>query len=222
MEVRIAPNAHELAALCAGTLGRWLAEGGSLGLAGGGTPQATYEAVRDQPIPWGQVTLWMTDERWVPTHHEDSNTAMAISALAEHVPATLLEVPEVGEGDPATAAKDYDAILGEAIGDSPNVVLLGMGGDGHTASLFPGTDALEVAEGRYVANYVGTLDTWRLTATLPYLQPADEMDFIVTGEAKSSVVAAIIDGGSHYPTGLVAEGAGNVTWFLDAAAASAI
>ena len=220
MEARIATTAHELAALCAGTISRWLSDGGSLGLAGGGTPRATYEALRHQPVPWEQVTLWMTDERWVPTHHDDSNTAMASRALADHVAATLLEVPEVGEGDPATAAAHYDAILGDAVGGAPNVVLLGLGGDGHTASLFPGTDVLGATDGRYAATHVEALEAWRLTATMPYLQSATELAFIVTGEAKSSVVAQIFAGGSHYPAAAVAAGAGNVTWFLDAAAAA--
>jgi 6-phosphogluconolactonase len=220
VEVRIASDQHRVGSLAAATIARWLADGGSLGLAGGSTPRHAYQELLNQPVDWKGVTLWMSDERWVPLEHEHSNTAMAGAALADHVDAKLLEVPEVGEGDPATAAADYDAILGRSIGDAPDVVMLGIGSDGHTASLFPGTAALAERKRRFVANWVESMDAWRLSATVPYLWAASHLAFVVTGEAKAGVVAEIITGGSTLPAAIVAEGATEATWFLDERAAS--
>jgi len=219
MDVRIAPDAAQVGALTAATIARWLREGGSLGLAGGSTPRHAYQELRGQAVDWQQVTLWMSDERWVPRDHEHSNAAMAAASLTDHVHAQLLEVPEAGIGDPAAAAAVYDSMLGEQVGDSPDVILLGLGGDGHTASLFPGTQALDERRRRFVANYVESMDAWRLTATLPYLWKAVHLGFVVTGDAKAGVVAEIIEGESTYPAAIAAYGAQDVTWFLDTGAA---
>ncbi|MEE8331444.1 MAG: 6-phosphogluconolactonase [Acidimicrobiia bacterium] len=223
MEVRIAPDPARVGSLAAATIARWLADGGSLGLAGGSTPLATYAALLRQPVNWSSVLLWMSDERWVPSDHEDSNTAMARSALGDHVAAELLEIPGVGAGDgteAATAAESYAATLSERVGASPDVIILGIGDDGHTASLFPGTAALEARDGVFVANWVGSKDTWRLTATLPYLWAATHLAFVVTGSAKAEVLAEIVGGGSPLPAATAADGAKDVTWFVDEAAAS--
>ncbi|MDH3731659.1 MAG: 6-phosphogluconolactonase [Acidimicrobiia bacterium] len=223
MEVRIAPDPDRVGDLAAATVARWLVDGGSLGLAGGQTPLATYRQLLTQPVDWDSALLWMTDERWVPADHEDSNTAMARQALADHVAAELLEVPEVGAGDgtaAAAAADSYATTLQDRIGTSPHVVLLGIGDDGHTASLFPGTTALSEMDKVFVANWVESKGTWRLTATLPYLWAATQMAFVVTGEAKAAVLAEIIGGGSDLPAAMAADGAQDVTWFLDEAAAS--
>lgn len=222
MEVRIASDPHRVGTLAAATIARWLVGGGSLGLAGGSTPRHAYQELLNQPVDWTGVTLWLSDERWVPLEHEHSNTAMAKTALADHVDATLLEVPEVGEGDPQTAAAHYDAMLGSGIGDSPDVVMLGIGSDGHTASLFPDTAALLERDQRFVANWVESMGSWRLTATVPFLGAASHLAFVVTGEAKADVVAAIIKGGSTLPAAVVAGLAGDVTWFLDEPAASCL
>lgn len=219
MEIRIAPDPPATARLAAATLGRWLADGGTLGLAGGSTPRPTYDELRHQPVDWPRVTLWMTDERWVPPDHPDSNTAMARAHLADHVPARLLEVPDIGRGDPGAAAVAYDTVLGREIGERPDVVVLGVGDDGHTASLFPATAALSLDEGRYAANRVESIGSWRLTATIPYLQAARHLAFIVTGEAKAAVVAELTTGGSALPAAVVADGHPDVTWLLDEGAA---
>jgi 6-phosphogluconolactonase len=222
MEVRISADGDHMAALCAATITRWVSDGASLGLAGGSTPRQTYRRLASEPIPWERVTLWLSDERWVPRHHEGSNTAMVTAALGKDVAADLLEIPDVGAGDPAAAAAAYDATLGERVGDHPDVVLLGLGADGHTASLFPGSAAVEATEGRYVANWVESMSSWRLTATLHYLQAATELAFVVTGSGKAEAVAAVLGGESSLPAALVARGASSVTWFLDAAAAAAL
>ena len=107
-----------------------------------------------------------------------------------------------------------------AADERPDLVLLGMGDDGHTASLFPGTDALEVTDRSYVANWVAGKDTWRLTATFPLLWSAREIVFVVTGKAKAAMLARIIDQQEPLPAQRVAAGNPNTTWFLDEAAAS--
>lgn len=220
VEVRIAPDPAGVGSLAAATLARWLVDGGSLGLAGGSTPLATYAELLGQPVDWSSVLMWMSDERWVPSDHDESNTAMARTALVDHVGAELLEVPGVGVGEAAVAADSYAAMLIERVGASPDVVMLGIGDDGHTASLFPGTAALEERDSVFVANWVEAKDIWRLTATLPYLWAATHLAFVVTGEAKAAVLAEILGGGSELPAAMAAEGATEVTWFVDEAAAS--
>jgi 6-phosphogluconolactonase len=102
----------------------------------------------------------------------------------------------------------------------PGLVLLGMGDDGHTASLFPGTTALEERERTYVANWVESKEAWRLTATFPLLWSARRIFFVVTGETKGDMLRRILEGGEPFPAQRVAAGAEDATWFLDAAAAS--
>ncbi|NND04629.1 MAG: 6-phosphogluconolactonase, partial [Acidimicrobiia bacterium] len=130
-----------------------------------------------------------------------------------------------GIGDPKAAAAAYETALGSAFvdrgfGKAPDLVLLGIGGDGHTASLFPGTVALESLHVGYLANWVEAKDAWRLTATLPLLWSAGELIFIVIGEGKAQVVKEILEDGVPHPAQRAAENAVAATWFLDEAAAS--
>jgi 6-phosphogluconolactonase len=191
----------------------------TLGLAGGSTPRATYGRLADGDPGWDRVVAWLGDERWVPPHDEESNARMARETLADRVPLRLL-APDWGLGDPAAAAADYERRLDTVLGGSPGLVILGIGDDGHTASLFPGTDALEVRDRRYVANYVPAKGVWRLTATFPMLWAAGTLAFVVTGEAKAGPVHRILDEEADLPAGIAARGAADVIWFLDAAAAS--
>jgi 6-phosphogluconolactonase len=191
----------------------------SLGLAGGSTPAATYRDLAKTDVDWGRVVMWLGDERWVPHDHEESNTRMARSTLVDHVLGTFL-APDTAFGKPGEAAAHYADTLATAFYEGrPDLVLLGMGDDGHTASLFPGTDAL-TAEGVYLATWVEQKQTWRLTASMPLLRSARELVFLVQGESKAGVLAEIIDGDRPYPAQQVAAGAGNVRWMVDAAAAA--
>ncbi|CAN5374575.1 MAG: 6-phosphogluconolactonase [Acidimicrobiia bacterium] len=193
----------------------------TIGLAGGGTPAATYRRCSGLDLPWADTLLWLADERWVPADHPDSNARMINANLRPG--ATRLVTANYDLGDPGAAAAEYEQILDEVFADDdgrPDLVLLGIGDDGHTASLFPGTDALDQRERRYVANYVPDKDAWRLTATLPLLWAARRVWFLVTGESKADVVAAILDEGAPYPAGLVSSGTAEPTWYLDEAAAS--
>ncbi len=164
--------------------------------------------------------MWLGDERWVPHDHPESNTLMAREALADTVVARLV-APDTAFGEPEAAAALYSRVLSGIFYDGrPDLVLLGLGDDGHTASLFPGTDALDADDGLYLANWVEQKDTWRLTASLPLLWSSRELVFLIQGETKARVVAEIIDNGRTYPAQRVAAGADSVRWMLDEAAAS--
>lgn len=221
VEIVIRPEPDDVAATAAAAVAAWLGETGgdvSLGLAGGSTPRATYLRLLGEAVAWERVTGWLADERWVPSDHPESNAGMVRETLFDHVSARLLEVPHE-MGDPDSAAAAYEAQLARVVGERPDVVLLGIGGDGHTASLFPDTAALEETERRYVSNWVEAQNAWRVTATFPLLWSARRVAFIVTGAGKAGVIAAIL-GGADYPAGRVARGPADVTWFLDAAAAA--
>ncbi len=223
MDVRIVADPDGVAELASASIARWLATAErrvTLGLAGGGTPRTTYLRLRDEAVPWEDVDAWLGDERWVPPDHADSNLRMAREALLDHVPATVHPV-RYELGDPQAAAADYTATLERIMPDArPDLVLLGIGDDGHTASLFPGSDALDEPERGYVATWVAAKDAWRLTATLPLLAAARKVMFLVTGSGKAPAIAAILRDAEPLPARRVAEAADDVTWFLDAAAAS--
>ncbi|MEA3511666.1 MAG: 6-phosphogluconolactonase, partial [Actinomycetota bacterium] len=177
MRIEIADSAQELAVVAADRIAELLSEGPStFGLAGGSTPRSTYRELRARDIAWDQVTCWLPDERWVPPEDPDANALMARRELLDHVPARFL-APDTTLDDPNIAAEAYDLLLAAELDPDPDVVLLGMGDDGHTASLFPGTEALEVNRSGYVANWVPKFDTWRLTATVELLSSARHLLF---------------------------------------------
>lgn len=221
------PRTHAAGAAAAVAAAISAAEGRrvSVGLAGGSTPQATYEELRSLPVEWERVDLWLTDERWVPHDHPDCNGRMTAEALATRVPAAFHR-PRWSEHLEATeAAAHYEADLrGFMPEGSPDLVLLGMGTDGHTASLFPGTAALGADPHRwYVGNWVPHLDAWRLTATPTLLCAARRVMVLVTGAAKAEVVAAALEGEpGRYPVQALHGAAGEVWWLLDRAAAAAL
>ncbi|MGH8927457.1 MAG: 6-phosphogluconolactonase, partial [Acidimicrobiia bacterium] len=179
----------------------------SLGLAGGTSPATTYRKLRGLPCHWDRVDVWLADERWVPRDHRDSNGRMAAEALFDHVDARYHRPLWAPWLQPEESAVRYEATL-RSIHPSdhpPDLVLLGIGNDGHTASLFPNTEGLKAERRWYVSNYVGKLDAWRLTAAIPLLHLAREIFFMVEGGAKASSLAAIIRG-EDYPATLVASG----------------
>lgn len=192
----------------------------TIGLAGGSTPEATYRKLAESDIDWRRVVMWLGDERWVPHDHQDSNTRMARSALVDPVVGTLL-APDTAFGDPRDAAAHYADTLADALGNRrPDLVLLGIGNDGHTASLFPGTEALEATDGIYLANWVPQLDVWRLTASMPLLWSASELVFLVNGSGKAGILSRILDDEQPFPAQRVAAGARKAHWMLDEAAAA--
>jgi 6-phosphogluconolactonase len=196
--------------------------------AGGSTPKATYEILaRDyaDELDWSKVHVFFGDERTVPPDHEDSNYRMAHEALLSYVPVGSVHRMR-GELQPAEAAAAYEEELREFFGasDEPpslDLILLGIGEDGHTASLFPETSALEIHDRWVVANPVLKLETTRLTLTVPVINSARAVNFLVAGEGKAEALKQILEGDAdalQYPAKLVRP-AGGPVWIVDRAAA---
>jgi 6-phosphogluconolactonase len=189
-----------------------------LGLAGGSTPRSTYETLTRRSIDWSYTTAWMTDERWVAPDDDESNQKMARASLVDPTGLAFL-APDTTADSIEQAAVDFSAVIMRAVERANrSVVLLGIGTDGHTASLFPGSPALGDAGVRYVENYVETLGAWRLTATFDLLGTADIVIFLVTGASKADMIASIA-GGADVPSARVTARQ-QVLWLLDEAAAS--
>jgi len=226
VRIRIFDDADRLADAAAQEIEAWVrltAPEVTIGLAGGATPRATYQRLRHLSLPWSEVSAWMTDERYVPIDDPSSNAGMAKRALFDHVPASLHEVPWIE--DPMAAAAQYEKDLHETLDASPNglkpgLILLGVGEDGHTASLFPGTDAVTVTDRDFVANWVPQQESWRLTATLPLLTRARRTMFLVSGEHKAHIVAEVLEGDGDHPAAIVSRQSRDAVWLLDRDAAS--
>ena len=194
----------------------------NLGLAGGSTPRRTYEELTRITFDWPRVDLWLSDERWVPHDDARSNGAMVERVLTSRITAPLHR-PAFDDGaDPHRVAADYERLLHGIIPDGrPDVVLLGMGADGHTASLFPRTAALDERTRWYVANRLPDSGEWRLTSTFPLLLSAHHLFVLVTGEAKAATLRAVLEGEpGRYPAQRLADAGDRVTWLVDGAAAS--
>jgi len=226
VRIRVFTDPGNLAEAAAEEIAGWLRldhPHPTIGLAGGSTPRSTYGLLRNQRVPWDQVHAWMTDERHVPPGHADHNGSMVREAIMDHVAAVFHPVP--WHDDPALAATEYEAELStflpsSADGPQPGLVLLGVGEDGHTASLFPGSPALEETRRGFVANWVPEHAAWRLTATLPLLLAARRTMFLVTGRAKAAIVAEVLESDSDHPAALVTRNARDPVWLLDKDAAA--
>jgi 6-phosphogluconolactonase len=204
----------------------------SLVLSGGSTPKLLYQLLAAEPyrsqIDWPNVELFFGDERMVPPDHADSNFKMADEALISHVPLRPDHVHRIrGEIDPNQAAVEYGKLLQAKFGDGgPNVTLLGMGDDGHTASLFPGTSALDETHHRVVAHFVEKSTTgksWRVTMTAPFLNRSKRVLALVTGQSKAARLAEVIHGPRdphRLPIQLIHPTPGRLTWLLDTPAAA--
>lgn len=227
MTVTVLPDPEGLAAFAAGVVAGHLTPGANVALAGGSTPRALYRVLTDRGVDWTGVDCWFADDRWVPIDHADSNAGMALDATRGAVRNSLLPIPHHPGVEPAVAAAQYEDLLRARLGDEdgamrPGLVLLGIGDDCHTASLFPGTAALDEVRHGFVANWVPEKDTWRVTATIPLLHRADHLVFLVQGEGKAAALAEILEGDGSTPAARVAAGASDVHWLVDEAAASGL
>jgi 6-phosphogluconolactonase len=197
----------------------------SMALAGGSTPKALYELLATEyrdALDWKEVHAFFGDERTVSPDHEDSNYRMAQHALLSQVPVGSVRRMR-GELDPREAATLYEQELRTFFGGPPrfDLVLLGIGEDGHTASLFPDTSALDVTDRFVVENPVEKLGTVRLTLTLPAINAAKRIIFLVAGEGKAGALEEILEGDANpreYPAKLV-RSEGGTRWTVDRAAA---
>lgn len=196
----------------------------TLVLTGGSTPAPIYELFRSSIVDWSRVEIFWSDERDVAADHPDSNYGMARRALLDAVAVDEHRVHRMrGELDPHEAARMYEEELRRAVAGEPtprlDLVLLGLGDDGHTASLFPGASW---DESRLVdAADVPKLRAKRITMTPRLLNAARAVVFLVTGISKAEAVASVLeDGRSAAPARRIAPEHGTVTWMLDRAAAS--
>ena len=205
-----------------------LSDAFSIALSGGNTPKALYELLAAEPyrsaIPWAKVQVFFADERCVPPDHPDSNFRMACQTLLDHVPIPYENLHRVrGEIDPQAAAVEYGQLLKNRFGDGGlDFILLGMGEDGHTASLFPHTDALRETKHRCVANHVEKLQSWRLTLTAPFLNRGRDVLILVSGAAKAARLQEVLEGPRdplRLPVQLIDPTEGRLTWLVDVAAA---
>jgi 6-phosphogluconolactonase len=203
----------------------------ALALAGGSTPRALYALLADPTrefcgrMPWDRMHLFLGDERHVPADHPESNYRMVHLALLSKVPVPASHVHRVrAELEPDRAAAEYERELRSFFGREPSfdLVLLGMGADGHTASLFPGTAALEERERWVVATWVEKLRAHRITLTLPVLERARAVLFLVAGADKAPALARVLSpraGEEPLPAARVRPAQGRLLWFVDRAAA---
>jgi 6-phosphogluconolactonase len=210
-----------------------VAERGSftVALSGGSTPKALYELLaspsesfRDK-IPWPDIHFFWSDERHVPPDNPDSNYHMANDAMLSSVPVSQNNIHRIHGENPhaAQAAQQYEeeiqAVTGE---DLPrlDLVLLGLGADGHTASIFPDSELLHETERLVAAPWVEKLNTHRITMTLPLLNNATSVVFLVSGSEKAEIVKEVLEGPKRYPAQAVSPVKGELLWLLDKEAAS--
>ena len=194
-----------------------------IALSGGNTPTPVYARIAGEghDLPWDQILFTFGDERCVPPDDAQSNFRMARENL--FVPAAVPEKSIMrmrGEIDPQIAAKEYedqlDAIAiehGERMYQH-DLILLGLGDDGHTASLFPGTAALEEMSRRVVANFVPKLNAWRLTCTFPLIDRARQILFLVGASKSPQLIERVLAGDRQFPAARVSPSAGEVTWMI--------
>jgi len=237
-EIRLFPDAPSLARgaaeMIAGTVAAAVASRGrcAVALSGGTTPRLLFRLLAAEyldRLPWPQVHFFWADERAVPPDHEESNFRMAQTELLARLSLLTEQVHRIrGELIPAAAAEAYEADLqgyfGEAGPPVFDLILLGVGEDGHTASLFPGDGALTEEHRWAVPAYSPATANWRITLTLPVLNNAAAVLFLVSGEAKAGVIGAILGQGERdaYPAGLVQPVRGSVAWLLDQEAAAGL
>ena len=239
---RVSAEAEEVAAsaaevfaavAAAAVAGRGLAR---VAISGGNTPKAMFALLADRgkpyfaQVPWDRLQLFWVDERCVPPTHEESNYRMTNEAMLSHVPLPATQVYRMqGEVDPEVAASRYEATIRNAFrlegAEMPvfDLVLLGMGDDGHTASLFPHTGALHEMAHLAVANHVPQKDAWRITLTWPVIDRGREVAFLIEGMGKAQVIHDVFMGPydpESQPSQLIRPASGRLTLLLDAAAAS--
>ncbi len=203
----------------------------TLALSGGSAPKPVYRllAERQDQLDWSRVLLFWGDERTVPADHDESNYGMAFSTLLSGLNIPYSAYRLRGEADPQAAAAEYEQIIraifpGEAV-PRFDLILLGMGEDGHTASLFPHTAALDERERLAVANKVEKLQTWRLTFTVPLINAARRVLFLLSGDSKADILRRVLHGEQQpheLPSQLIQPTDGELAFYIDAAAGQSL
>ena len=205
-----------------------------IAISGGTTPKRMFQILASDTfatsIPWDKVQLYWVDERAVGPTDPDSNYRMTAENLLSKVPIPAENVHRMeGELPPEEAADKYETVLRNSMklegAEAPafDLLLLGMGDDGHTASLFPHTAGLEEITRLVIANHVPQKDTWRITLTAPVINQARIVAFLIEGSAKAKVLAEVLTGPrdtGRLPSQLIRPATGQLSFLLDAAAAA--
>ena len=207
-----------------------------IAISGGSTPKTVFELLADPSapyfarVPWDKLQLFWVDERCVPPTDHESNYLMTKTAMLDKVPLPAASIHRMeGELDPEEAASRYEAEIRNAFklegAQTPtfDLIILGLGPDGHTASLFPHTEGLNEMSRIVMANHVPQKDTWRLTLTWPVITQGREVAFLIEGEEKAEMVKTVFAGPydpETYPAQLIRPASGKLTLLLDVAAAA--
>ena len=201
----------------------------TMALSGGNTPRGLYRLLAEAPyrdqIDWTASHFYWVDERSVSPDHKDSNFRIAYELFLSRVPVPQNNIHRIrGEDGPKAAAFAYEEELRTSFKEPVPVfdlVLLGMGSDGHTASLFPSHPAVEESARFVVPVTDGPGGQQRITMTLPVLSHAAMVLFLVAGQAKAEAISMVLEQGNsgHYPAGMLSSRSSSVRWFLDCAAA---
>ena len=204
----------------------------AVALSGGATPRALYSLLATpefcSQVPWTEAHFFWGDERCAPPDHPDSNYRMAFESLLCKVPVPEQNIHRIeGEEEPEVAAAKYETVLRDLFSLSGaarprfDLIFLGLGDDGHTASLFPGSEALQETKRLVAAVYVEKLKAHRVTLTLPVLNHAANIFFLVAGESKEAILRDVLRRKSkNLPARQISPPNGRLTWFVDRAAAA--
>lgn len=236
-KIKIVADAEAMGRAAAETLVKHISESlqtrdvYSIALSGGSTPRRLYRLLAGDSelrgkIPWKRVHFFWGDERHVPPDHPDSNYHMAFEAMLSRIPVPPANIHRIHAEDPdadqaaGDYARDIRRFFDIASGEIPrfNCVLLGMGSDGHTASLFPGSPALGEQKRLVVANWVEKFQSYRITLTVSVFNNADLILFLVSGKQKADALQAVLEGDwapDRYPAQRIQPKHGSMLWFLD-------
>jgi len=239
---QVASNAGEVTKLAADLFASSVASAvaargvARIAISGGSTPRTVFALLADPSapyltsIPWQQVQLFWVDERCVPPTHEESNYRMTKAAMLDKIPLPTENIHRMeGELEPEEAASRYEAAIRTAFrlegAETPtfDMIWLGLGPDGHTASLFPHTEGLHEMARIVIANHVPQKDTWRITLTWPVIVQGREVAFLIEGEEKAEMVRTVFGGAydpETLPAQLIRPASGKLTLLLDSAAAA--
>ena len=210
-------------------------------LSGGSTPRPVYASLASEPfvsrLDWSRIKFVWCDERCVPPDHESSNFRMVRESLLDHVDVADSNVHRMrGEDDPKEAARNYEQVLRTIMrtpsgpprtvpGKRFDLVLLGLGSDGHTASLFPRAASLEAGDRWVAAEYVHAVSMWRLTLTATLINSAAHVAFMVSGSTKAGIVQQVLERPTRspqLPAQLINPTDGHLHWMIDLQAAAGL
>ena len=194
----------------------------TVALSGGSTPKVLYQLLADEnepfraQVPWAKIHFFWSDERHVPPDHPDSNYRMAYEAMLSRVPVPESSIHRVHSENPNAdeAARQYEQTLLQL-----DLILLGLGPDGHTASIFPGSEVLHETKRLVAAPWVEKFNSYRITMTLPLLNSGAVVLFLVSGAEKAGILKEVLEGPKKYPAQFVQPTHGQLLWMLDKDAA---